>query len=90
MVTGLIANIHQTPTHSKENVVAIKVFSHYINGMTRGPAISTKEKWQERVWLREYLPPLNNFYPIILTAILAILLFITLKGELPGVIKASW
>ncbi len=67
-----------------ENVVAIKVFSHYINGMTRGPAISTKEKWQERVWLREYLPPLNNFYPIILTAILAILLFITLKGELPG------
>jgi len=67
-----------------ENVVAIKIFSHYINGIDAVPALTTGEKWDETGMFREYLPPLNNFYPIILTIILALLLFVTLKGELPG------
>ncbi|PKL35938.1 MAG: hypothetical protein CVV44_20710 [Spirochaetae bacterium HGW-Spirochaetae-1] len=64
----------------KENVIAIRVYSHVINGVQARPALYTLTAWDKARWFYEYLPSLNNSDPLFLSILLLILLFIIVKG----------
>lgn len=65
----------------KENVIAIRVFSHYINGIKDEPKLYRMTDWIEENRYREYLPSFNNLNPILLSFILMIFLVIVVKGS---------
>ncbi len=67
--------------YGEENVLAIKVFSHYINGIKDGPRLYTSRAWSDHIWIRKHLPSMNNFFPIILSLVPVLLLLIVVRGK---------
>lgn len=65
----------------KENLIAIKVFSHYVNGIKDDPKLFRMTDWIEKNRYREYVPSFNNLNPILLSIILMIFLIIVVKGS---------
>jgi AraC-like DNA-binding protein len=65
----------------KVNVIAIKIFSHYINGIKDDPELFRITDWNEKNRLREYLPSFNNLNPIILSVLLLLFLGVIIKGS---------
>jgi AraC-like DNA-binding protein len=63
-----------------ENIIALKVYFHMINGVRERPALSTIEDWSEAYRFREYFPSANNLYPLALSFLLFLLLAVTMKG----------
>jgi len=66
---------------NRVNVIAIKIFSHYINGIKDDPELFRITDWNEKNRLREYLPPFNNLNPIILSVLLLLFLGVIIKGS---------
>ena len=64
-----------------ENVVAVKVFSHAINGTGSRPLITTLNSWNQSNWINEYLPPMGGLNPVFLSFLLVILLVIIVEGS---------
>ncbi|OHD70528.1 MAG: hypothetical protein A2W19_08980 [Spirochaetes bacterium RBG_16_49_21] len=64
-----------------ENVIAIKIFSHYINGIKDNPELLTISEWAEKSRYQDYLPSFNNLNPIILSVLLLLFLGIVIKGS---------
>jgi two-component system response regulator YesN len=64
-----------------ENIIAIKIFSHYINGIKDNPELFRITDWNEKNWLKEYLPSFNNLNPIILSVLLLLFLGVIIKGS---------
>jgi len=64
----------------KENVIAVRVYSHVINGVQARPGLYTLTAWDRARWFYEYLPSLNNSDPLFLSFLLLVLLFIIVKG----------
>jgi AraC-like DNA-binding protein len=62
----------------KENVVAIKIFSHYVNGINNKPVLTTLDRQYDRSWLKDNLFPINNLYPIAMSILLVFCLIILL------------
>ncbi|HOW80966.1 MAG TPA: helix-turn-helix domain-containing protein [Spirochaetota bacterium] len=65
----------------RENVIAIRVFSHYINGVKDEPRLYTLRSWTSHNWLRRYLPSINNLTPLIVSIVLSIMLIIVARGN---------
>jgi len=65
----------------RENIIAIKIFSHYINGIKDNPELFRITDWNEKNRLREYLPSFNNLNPIILSVLLLLFLGVIIKGS---------
>ncbi len=65
----------------KENVVAIRIFSHYINGIRDDPRLYRMTEWIDANRYREQVPSFNNLNPILLSIILVIFLIIIVKGS---------
>ena len=63
-----------------ENVIAIKVFSHYVNGMRSDPELLTLAEWNQRTRYAEFLPSFSNINGIIISFILFLFLAILVKG----------
>jgi AraC-like DNA-binding protein len=63
-----------------ENVIAIRIFSHYISGMKDRPALMTNAAWNERNWFRDLFPSFNNFNAVILSGLLLVILAVVVKG----------
>ena len=63
-----------------ENVIAIRIFSHYISGMKDRPALMTNTAWNEMNWFRELFPSFNNFNAVILSGLLLLILAVVVKG----------
>jgi AraC-like DNA-binding protein len=63
------------------NVIAIKIFSHYINGIKDDPELFRITDWNEKNRLREYLPSFDNLNPIILSVLLLLFLGVIIKGS---------
>lgn len=64
-----------------ENVIAVKVFSHYISGMKDRPVLMTEATWNERNWLEDLFPSFNNFNAVILSMLLLLFLAVMVKGR---------
>ncbi|MBN2158778.1 MAG: helix-turn-helix domain-containing protein [Spirochaetes bacterium] len=64
-----------------ENVIAIKIFSHYINGIRDSPRLFTIKGWNAIFKYGDYLPSFNNLNPMILSLLLLIFLVIVIKGS---------
>ena len=63
-----------------ENVIAIRIFSHYISGMKDRPALMTNTAWNERYWFRDLFPSFNNLNAVILSGLLLVILAVMVKG----------
>lgn len=63
-----------------ENVIAIRVFSHYISGLKDRPALMTNTAWNERNWFRDLFPSFNNLNAVILSGLLLVILAVVVKG----------
>jgi AraC-like DNA-binding protein len=64
-----------------ENIIAVKVFSHYISGMKDRPALMTEEAWNDRTWFEDLVPSFNNFNAVILSILLLIFLSVLVRGS---------
>ncbi len=65
----------------RENVIAIKVFSHFVNGIRDDPKLYRMTDWTGVTRYREYTPSFNNLNPILLSIILLVFLVIVVKGS---------
>lgn len=64
-----------------DNVIALRVFSHYVNGIKDEPMLYRISDWNIRNRFRQYLPSVNNLNPIILSVIFLFFLVIIVKGS---------
>lgn len=67
-----------------ENVIALKVYYHMMNGVRERPELSTIEAWNGAHRLREYFPSANNMYPLALSFLILLLLAVIMKGTVNG------
>ncbi len=63
------------------NVIALRIFSHYLNGMRDRPVLYTQKEFQRTRWLRDYLPSLNDITPLIFSLILSLMLTFVALGK---------
>ncbi|HOS39358.1 MAG TPA: AraC family transcriptional regulator [Spirochaetota bacterium] len=64
----------------RENLIAIKVFFHVIDGVRERPSLSSARALHEANRFREFVPSANNLIPLILALLLYTLLIISMKG----------
>jgi len=64
----------------RENLIAIKVFFHVIDGVRERPSLSSARALHEANRFREFVPSANNLNPLILALLLYTLLIISMKG----------
>lgn len=64
-----------------ENVIAIKVFSHYFNGIDSAPLLHSIDYKSGKSFIKEYLPPLNNLYPVLISVFLIFFLYMILRSR---------
>lgn len=62
------------------NVIALKIFSHYINGMKDNPEILTVTEWNRRNRIADYLPSFSNMNGIVISFVLFLFLAVLAKG----------
>jgi hypothetical protein len=66
----------------KTNVVAVKVFSHVINGTRDMPQIMSLQEWNDRHWIHEFIPAPGGMNPMLMSFLLLIFLVIMVEGTL--------
>ena len=64
-----------------ENIIALRVFSHYVNGIRDEPVLYTLDEWNRRNYLRNNLPSFSDFTPIALSILLMVIFVIIIKGS---------
>jgi AraC-like DNA-binding protein len=67
--------------YDDDNVIAMRVFSHYFNGIKDPPMLYTLEGWKHRYWLNNYMPSMNNFSPLILSMVIVLMLVVAAMGK---------
>ena len=71
---------------NSENVIVVKVFSHYLNGIKEAPRLFTVTEWNRLYWLRNYLPPINNFILLIFTLVMLFILIVVVRGKVSDLV----
>jgi AraC-like DNA-binding protein len=65
----------------RENVIAIKIFSHYINGIKDRPGLMGVTAWEKKNRYRDFIPSFNNLNSVVLSVFLLMLLALIMKGS---------
>ncbi|HOO71745.1 MAG TPA: helix-turn-helix domain-containing protein [Spirochaetota bacterium] len=68
--------------YGAENVIALRVFSHYLNGIKDGPVLYPLTTWNRLYWIRNYLPPVNNFIPLVISLVIVVMLIFLARGKI--------
>lgn len=65
----------------RENVIAIKLYSHYMNGFSNNPKLYTLSGWQKGFRFRNYVPSVYNVNPFAILIVPGLLFFIVIQGN---------
>lgn len=57
--------------HDRENVIAVKIFSYYVNGIKDEPELYTITSWHGRNKFGDYIPSFSSFNPFLVFIMLA-------------------
>ncbi len=68
----------------EENLIALRVHFHMMDGMSGRPGLWTLDAWNVAHRLGEYFPSANNLYPLLLSLLLLVLLAVLMQGSMEG------